>query len=71
MSLLLSDLSDYAEANAEYVRIFGVNPPARACVQANITKGVSLSAVGFKSQKQEVTRELTSEQSLVDGGCFE
>ena len=48
VTLLVRDISQYKEVNSHYVKNFGLNPPVRVCVQANIKEVLRMSAVGFK-----------------------
>ena len=48
VTVLVSDMSQYADINSEYVQNFGLNPPVRVCVETAIDVPLTVSVVGFK-----------------------
>ena len=68
--VLVSDMSQYAEINKEYVRHFGINPPVRVCVQSDIDVPLTISVVGFKRTKERLDdvnslEELSNERHVM------
>ena len=51
--VILSDMQQYAEINKEYVSHFGLNPPVRVCIQADIDVPLTVSVVGYKSNENK------------------
>ena len=47
--VIVSDMQQYAEINKEYVRHFGLNPPVRVCIQADIDVPLTVSVIGYKN----------------------
>ena len=47
--VIVSDMQQYAEINKEYVGHFGLNPPVRVCIQADIDVPLTVSVVGYRS----------------------
>jgi hypothetical protein len=53
VTLLIGDMSQYAQINSKYVQHFESNPPVRVCVQAPITFPVVLSAIGHLDRAEK------------------
>ena len=60
--VLVSDMSQYAEINKEYLRHFSLNPPVRVCVQCAIDVPLTISVVGFK--RKDESEKLNNDDSL-------
>ena len=59
--VLVRDMSQYLDINAEYIRHFGLNPPVRVCVQCDIDVPLTLSVIGYKRHN------VINENSHLDG----
>lgn len=55
ITLLLSSMDLFPEANAAYVQYFGTSPPSRACVAVPLPEGerIRIEVVGFDDQAEE------------------
>lgn len=54
ITLLLSSMNLFPEANAAYVKYFGTSPPSRACVAVPLPEGerIRIEVVGFDDQAE-------------------
>ncbi|ORX35894.1 hypothetical protein BD324DRAFT_682050 [Kockovaella imperatae] len=67
VTLLLSSMSLFAEANAAYVSFFGTSPPSRATVAVPLPPGqrIAVEIIGFDStQEGDMSRPIGSRQAL-------
>ncbi|TRY72025.1 hypothetical protein TCAL_09974 [Tigriopus californicus] len=69
VTLLVSDMAQYAVINQRYVKNFGINPPIRVCVQTHQDSAVILHALGFHLREDkhfalETTRRTMHVQSI-------
>lgn len=54
ITLLLSSMDLFPEANAAYVKYFGTSPPSRACVAVPLPEGerIRIEVVGFDDEAE-------------------